>query len=81
MDSNGTTNRFFTIDTSGKVVISAATTSTNTTTGALVVAGGVGLAGNIYVGNRVGYVWGANSVSAAYTYFNSVTNSIDTVFG
>ena len=40
-------------------------------------------AGNIYssgTNSRHGYTW-ANSVSSAYTVFNSATNSIDTVFG
>lgn len=40
-------------------------------------------AGNIYASgtnSRHGYTW-ANSVSSAYTVFNSATNSIDTVFG
>jgi hypothetical protein len=65
------------------LVANSATNSTSNVTGAVVVAGagGLGVGGNVYVGNRVGYVWGANSVSSAYTYFNSVTNSIDTVFG
>jgi hypothetical protein len=65
------------------LVANSATTSTSNVTGAVVVsgAGGLGVGGNVYVGNRVGYVWAANSVSAVYTYFNSTTNSIDTVFG
>lgn len=65
------------------LVANSATNSTSNVTGAVVVAGagGLGVGGNVYVGNRVGYVWAANSVSSAYTYFNSTTNSIDTVFG
>jgi hypothetical protein len=65
------------------LVANSATNSSSNVTGAVVVAGagGLGVGGNVYVGNRVGYVWAANSVSSAYTYFNSVTNSIDTVFG
>jgi hypothetical protein len=65
------------------LVANSATTSTSNVTGAVVVAGagGLGVGGNVYVGNRMGYVWAANSVSSAYTYFNSATNSIDTVFG
>ena len=80
----------FTVNTvSNTVVISNTQTSTSNVTGALVVAGGVGVAGNINAtGNiyavgtntRHGYTW-ANSVSSAYTVFNSATNSIDTVFG
>ena len=71
------------ISGSGNVVATAGTVSSSNVTGAVVVsgAGGLGVGGNVYVGNRMGYVWAANSVSAAYTYFNSTTNSIDTVFG
>jgi hypothetical protein len=65
------------------LVANSATISASNVTGAVVVSGngGLGVGGNVYVGNRMGYVWGGNSVSSAYTYFNSVTNSIDTVFG
>jgi hypothetical protein len=71
------------ISGSGNVVATAGTVSSSNVTGAVVVsgAGGLGVGGNVYVGNRMGFVWGANSVSSAYTYFNSTTNSIDTVFG
>jgi hypothetical protein len=71
------------ISGSGNVVATAGTVSSSNVTGAVVIsgAGGLGVGGNVYVGNRMGYVWGANSVSAAYTYFNSTTNSIDTMFG
>ena len=79
---------------SGNLVANSGTVSTSTTTGALIVAGGAGIAGNVFAGNinstgniyavgtntRHGYTW-ANSVSSAYTVFNSATNSIDTVFG
>jgi hypothetical protein len=44
-----------------------------------VVAGGVGVGGNIYVGAKVGFV-NASNVSVAYQYYNAATNSIDTVF-
>jgi len=37
-------------NTSGNVVVASTTTSTSTTTGALVVSGGLGVGGNIYVG-------------------------------
>jgi hypothetical protein len=39
------------IDSAGNLVIPTTTTSISTTTGALVVAGGAGIAGNLYVGN------------------------------
>jgi len=71
------------------VVVANAQASTSNVTGALQVAGGVGVGGNINASGNIyaigtnsrhGYTW-ANSVSSAYTVFNSATNSIDTVFG
>ena len=56
------------------------TASTGTTTGALTVSGGVGVGGSVYVGNRVGFT-NASNVSAVYQYYNTATNSLDTVFG
>jgi len=66
----------------GKVAIAFNTASTTSTTGALTVAGGVGVTGNVYVGSasRVGFV-NASNVSAVYQVYNSVANSLDTVFG
>ena len=65
----------------GSLYVSNTTTSTSTTTGALQVRGGVGVNGNVYVANRVGYTWSANNVSSVYQVFNNSTNSLDTVFG
>jgi hypothetical protein len=80
----------FTVNaTANTVVVANAQVSTSNVTGALQVAGGVGVAGNINASGNIyaigtnskhGYTW-ANSVSSAYTVFNSATNSIDTVFG
>ena len=47
---------------------------------ALLVPGGAGIAGNLYVGNRVGYTY-ANSASAVYSFYNAATNSYDITFG
>lgn len=68
--------------TSGNLTSNSTTISANISTGAVVLAGnaGLGVGGNVYVGNRVGYVY-ANANSAVYTYFNTATNSLDTVFG
>ena len=68
--------------TTGNLTSNSATTSISGNTGAIVLLGnaGIGIGGNVYVGNRVGYVY-ANANSAVYTYYNSTTNSIDTVFG
>ena len=54
--------------------------SNSTTTGALQVVGGVGVGASLYVGNRVGYV-NTSNVSVVYQYYNTATNSLDTVFG
>lgn len=75
----GSTSRLFIYDT-GNVNITSTTATTSNAAGALTVQGGVGVAGSMYVGNRVGYTY-SNSVSAAYTVFNAATSSIDTVFG
>ena len=68
---------------SSNILAISGTVSTSNVTGALVITGGggIGVAGNVYVGNRHGYVWAANNVSSAYTVFNNTVNSIDTVFG
>lgn len=66
--------------TTSTFLINNTTTSTNTTTGALQVRGGAGIGGNLYIGNRVGFV-NTSNVSAVYQYYNPVTNSLDTVFG
>jgi hypothetical protein len=83
-------NTVFSVNTlANTVVIANAQASTSNVTGALQVAGGVGIGGNINASGNIyasgtnsrhGYTW-ANSVSSAYTVFNSATNSIDTVFG
>jgi hypothetical protein len=67
----------------GIVYANSVVTSTSNVTGALRVSGlgGIGVGGNLYVGQRVGYVWGANNVSSVYQVFNNTTNSLDTVFG
>jgi hypothetical protein len=62
------------------VSITNSTASASTTTGALQVAGGVGVGGSIYVGNRVGFV-NASNISRVYQVYNAATDSLDTVFG
>jgi hypothetical protein len=68
-----------TVKISGITNITNVTTSTNTTTGALQVAGGIGVGDSVYVKNRVGFV-NASNVSRVYQVYNSVTDSLDTVF-
>jgi hypothetical protein len=57
--NNGTTITVFDLNRplsyyTNPVSIVAATTSTSTSTGALIVSGGVGIAGNLYVGGTIG---------------------------
>jgi hypothetical protein len=61
------------------LTLSNTTSSYSNSNNALQVAGGVGVANSIYVGNRVGF--GNTSNSFAYTIYNSTYNSIDTIFG
>ena len=68
-----------TVRISGVTNITNATASVSTTTGALQVAGGIGVGDSVYVKNRVGFV-NASNVSAVYQVYNAVTNSLDTVF-
>lgn len=62
------------------LTLAGTATSTSTISGALQVRGGIGVAGNIYVGNRIGWT-SATNISAVYQYYNTATNSLDTVFG
>jgi hypothetical protein len=64
---------------SGNVVVGN-TSSYSTTNNAITVAGSIGTANSIYVGNRVGYA-NANNISVVYQSYNSSTNSLDVVFG
>ena len=66
--------------TNQAITISNTSSATSTTTGALVVTGGVGIGGNAYVGGRVGFV-NTSNVSVVYQYYNPATGSLDTVFG
>jgi hypothetical protein len=61
------------------VLFSNTTSSVNATSGAVVITGGLGVNNNIYTAGRVGFA--NSSTSVAYSYYNAVTDSIDTVFG
>ena len=63
------------------LTLAGTATSVSTTTGALQVAGGVGIGGSVYVGNRIGFVNTAGSASVVYQFYNTVTNSLDTMWG
>ena len=68
-------------NTSSIVSILGTATSVSTSTGALNVKGGIGVGDSVYVGNRVGFVSTVTNASAVYQIYNSITNSLDTVFG
>ena len=77
-----TTSSFTINPATGNVTVgtTAASLSTSTSTGALQVRGGVGVSDSVYVGNRVGFV-GTTQASVVYQFYNTLTNSLDTVFG
>lgn len=68
-----------TINNVNQVIIPQNTASVSTTTGALLVEGGIGVGGSVYVKNRVGFV-NASNASRVYQYYNSAEDSLDTVF-
>ena len=66
----------------GNVVINSTTTTTSTTTGALVVKGGIGAAGNVYIGGSgyfVGNVYSSYSDTRLKTILGQISNSSDIV--
>jgi hypothetical protein len=68
-----------TVKISGITTVTNVTASVSTTTGALQVYGGIGVGDSVYVKNRVGFV-NASNVSRVYQVYNTVTDSLDTVF-
>ena len=65
------TNTFFSI---------ANIPSGNQISGSIIVTGGIGVSDSVYVGNRIGFGDSSNT-SKAYTFYNSVTGTLDTAFG
>jgi hypothetical protein len=64
------------------VVINSTTTTTSTTTGALVVKGGIGAAGNIYIGGSgyfVGNVFSSYSDIRLKTILGRINNGLDKI--
>ena len=62
------------------VIFSNTTVSTNANSGAVIIVGGLGVSGNVYIANRLGYSNTSNQ-TVVYTYYNATTLSLDTVFG
>ena len=65
----------------GNVTIQNTTASTTNATGALIVAGGIGVAGNVYMSQNSTIGFSNTTNSLVRQYYNTVTNSLDTVFG
>jgi hypothetical protein len=66
----------------GQLIMSVGTASSSQNTGSIVVNGGVGISGNIYISNVSSYGFANTSnVSVAKIQYNSACNSIDFVFG
>jgi hypothetical protein len=65
-----------------QLIIANSTPSISNGTGALIVQGGVGVTGNIYIGaNSVMGFANSASNSVVYQVYNATTNSLDTIFG
>ena len=74
------TNLFATYTWLNNHTFTTTTPSTNATSGAVEIVGGLGVYGNVYTGGVVGYSNSAN-VSVVYQIYNETTDSLDTVFG
>ena len=62
------------------ITFSNTTSSINSNSGAVIIAGGLGVGGNVYTDERYGFA-NTTNYSVAYTYYNATTLSLDTVFG
>lgn len=68
-------NKIFNVITATQIYVTSSTQSTGTTTGALVVGGGVGIAGDLYVG---GFLYGtAGIVITTSSFAGEVTSGVD----
>ena len=65
----------------GQLVMAVGTSSTSQNTGSIIVNGGLGVSGNVYISNSSYYGFANTSnVSVAKIQYNSASNSIDFVF-
>ena len=68
------------LDVSGDTNIDSSTTSTSPTSGALTVLGGVGIAGDLYVGGSVNFASSVfNNITVRGTIFNTPASSTGTI--
>lgn len=70
------TSKIFNIITATQIFITTSTQSTGTTTGALVVGGGVGIAGDLHVG---GFLYGSAGIVITTSTFAGEVNSGDDI--
>lgn len=61
------------------ITVNSGTVSTTTSTGAVVISGGMGMTGSITIGGKIGVANSGGNIKASFTY-NEATGSIDTVF-
>ncbi len=66
----------FTIDVGGDVSVLSTTASTDSTTGALVVSGGAGIAGDLFVGGMIHFSGGLSLDGALDANGNNITNVV-----
>jgi hypothetical protein len=82
--SDGVGTARISVDSTGNTTLTGNNVASNTTTGALIVPGGVGVGGSMYVNNRIGYVnnWPSQqNTSVVFQCYNTATTSLDTIFG
>ena len=66
----------------GQLVMAVGTSSVSQNTGSIIVNGGIGVSGNVYISNSSSYGFANTSnVSVAKIQYNAACNSIDFVFG
>ncbi|CAB4129055.1 hypothetical protein UFOVP112_153 [uncultured Caudovirales phage] len=73
-NASGTTTIAGVTKHSGNLVAASGTTSTGTTTGALVVTGGIGVSGNINIGSNL-VVTGTTTHTGATTFSSTITST------
>jgi hypothetical protein len=71
-----------TVNSSSQLYVSNVTQSNSTNTGALTVNGGVGVTGNVYVGQSIHLANNnTGTTSVFYMQYNSTNNAVDFIFG
>lgn len=76
LNISGTSTFTGTSTHAGQVIINNATSATNSQTGALIVNGGVGIAGNVWVGGYAIFVGGAQVLTTATLASSGIVNIV-----